>query len=497
MTKFIVLILAVVHAVAGLVLLLFSSWFIAACAIAGVNFNYMLPAVLIRALALIRIASGYGYMWFGHQQLLDELSEIRLSLFKKLKTGLFKQQAQSIDVLAEHTEALANLWIGWVVQNAGAVLMLLLCTLYFLFAFPLSLFIGIAFSLINLALLIQLYSTANKLTSLQVNQQHNLRSRSEDYLQSASLWHLYDQQPSVNAQNIWQTQQQLQQRTQLTLLLTQFIGLILLAWFLVKDSGQYLGNANLLVIVIMLVSVKDWLTPAASSQHQYARYQQAKQHIQQQQVTPVNVCHIPDKTTDIHLVNFKAPYGINRSIDLDINNNGIVLLEGGSGSGKTSLLKAIYGLNDFNGQRQVNGNLIPKGIITSWYYANQHPMILNDTLEANLNLATDSDMDQQNLKQALFWADLTHLSDSLTQWLGYSGRKLSGGEAKRLNIARAYLSGADVWLLDEPFEGLAPQQQMFLSHQLNVIAKDKIIIIASHIFPDNLEINKSINIDEM
>ena len=53
MKAFITVLLAVLHGGAGLAILIVSSWFIAACAVAPVNFNYMLPAVVIRALALM------------------------------------------------------------------------------------------------------------------------------------------------------------------------------------------------------------------------------------------------------------------------------------------------------------------------------------------------------------------------------------------------------------------------------------------------------------
>ena len=84
MKAFITVLLAVLHGGAGLAILIVSSWFIAACAVAPVNFNYMLPAVVIRALALLRIGSGYAHMWVGHKHLLQLTSLLRVQLFERL-----------------------------------------------------------------------------------------------------------------------------------------------------------------------------------------------------------------------------------------------------------------------------------------------------------------------------------------------------------------------------------------------------------------------------
>ena len=83
-TPWITLLLAIIHGATGLFILVISAWFIAACAIAPAGFNYMLPAVVIRALALLRIASGYGHMWAGHRDLLVRTAWLRHRLFKRL-----------------------------------------------------------------------------------------------------------------------------------------------------------------------------------------------------------------------------------------------------------------------------------------------------------------------------------------------------------------------------------------------------------------------------
>lgn len=133
--------LALIHGAAGLTILIVSSWFIAISAIAPVGFNYVIPAVVIRGLALLRIASGYAYMWLGHSDLLRRVAEQRMSVFATLKQQKLNNKAWTIEALANHTERLASAWIAWVSPlGSVSLIMLGLVTTATLFALP-----GVAF----------------------------------------------------------------------------------------------------------------------------------------------------------------------------------------------------------------------------------------------------------------------------------------------------------------------------------------------------------------
>ena len=100
---YITLLLAVLHVTAGLSILVISSWFIAISAIAPVGFNYVIPAVVIRGLALLRIASGYASMWVGHKDLLGRITAVRMGVFSQLQNCQLDDKASSTEALAQHT----------------------------------------------------------------------------------------------------------------------------------------------------------------------------------------------------------------------------------------------------------------------------------------------------------------------------------------------------------------------------------------------------------
>lgn len=489
---------AVLHNSSGLILLLFSGWFIAACAIAGddfasVNFNYLLPAVLIRALALTRIGSGYAQMWTGHRALLTQVKALRLNVFSRLKNHRIGRRAEGTEALAKHSESIASLNMAWMAHNLGALCMVGVATLALVVWLPKLLWLWVLFCLTLAGIVAVGFKQVRQAGKELLDLKTTFRHASEHHLDSASIWHLRQQVKHTDMCALFAKVANQQGIGERMLWWTQVISFIVLLILLSTDS--YRGQAVLLVFVLLLLSAKDWLGTAMRSQNAFVDYREGKKIFTQLPLQPIESANTqPDAIDTLALRAFSAADRPVPDIDLSLKAGDVVLLKGGSGAGKSSILKAIAGLLPHTGDKIVNGEAVTSGFISAWHYADQSPSLLSANLACNLRLA-DADASDEKLLEALKFADLTHLTD-LSQWLGEQGRQLSGGELKRLNIARAYLLNAQLYLFDEPFEGLDTARQQRLAKAVNALSCHAPVIVASHIVPEALAVGRTVDLAE-
>jgi ATP-binding cassette subfamily C protein CydC len=156
-----------------------------------------------------------------------------------------------------------------------------------------------------------------------------------------------------------------------------------------------------------------------------------------------------------------------------------LVIKGKSGSGKSTLAMGISGLLEYAGSCTINdvqvrdiGNL-PE-LLTG---ALQQSHIFATTLRENLKVAKSDATDAQ-LLSVLKLVELDAIS--LDEMLGQMGRALSGGEGKRLAVARALLSSAPIVVLDEPTEHLDSQRAQRIEDAIIKACRERILIVITH-----------------
>ncbi|CAN5302364.1 ATP-binding cassette domain-containing protein [soil metagenome] len=152
-----------------------------------------------------------------------------------------------------------------------------------------------------------------------------------------------------------------------------------------------------------------------------------------------------------------------------------VAIVGSSGAGKSTLLAVIAG-EIMPGQGSVEA--VPATLLT------QRSELFQDSLRDNLLLA-DPTADDARLMAALasagLRADVEALPQGLDTRLGENGLGLSGGQARRLTLARLILRDTPLWLLDEPTEGLDGATARDVMSRLSACAQGRCVVIASHV----------------
>ncbi len=142
--------------------------------------------------------------------------------------------------------------------------------------------------------------------------------------------------------------------------------------------------------------------------------------------------------SDISIRNLCKTYGnltVYDNFNLEIEEGKVTCILGESGSGKTTLLNCIARLTDFSGE-------IPE---LKCSYVFQSPRLVpNLTVYKNLSLVLNNSEKINAILQKV------RLSEKANEY----PRNLSGGQAQRAGLARAFLAVSDIILLDEPFASL-------------------------------------------
>ncbi|MEJ7139333.1 thiol reductant ABC exporter subunit CydD [Amphibiibacter pelophylacis] len=165
-----------------------------------------------------------------------------------------------------------------------------------------------------------------------------------------------------------------------------------------------------------------------------------------------------------------------------------VALQGESGQGKSSLLRLAAAIvAPTAGQVRVDGQDIATLDRHAWReqigWMDQHPPLLAGSLADNLRAACSAATDA-DLRQALDFAGLGDWAQALPQQLdtllGEAGRPLSGGQLRRLALARLALRRPRLLLLDEPTASLDAQAESFVIERLKQLAQGCTTLIVSH-----------------
>jgi ABC superfamily ATP binding cassette transporter ABC protein len=166
----------------------------------------------------------------------------------------------------------------------------------------------------------------------------------------------------------------------------------------------------------------------------------------------------------------------------------VTALVGASGCGKTTILKLISRLYDYDeGQILIDGKDI-KEISTESLFDKvsivfQDVVLFNQSVMENIRLGKQNASDEE-VKRAAKLANCTDFIDNMDKGfdtvIGENGAELSGGERQRLSIARSFLKDAQILILDEIAASLDVDNEKKIQESLNNLIKDKTVVIISH-----------------
>ena len=509
-------VLAIVTLLASIGLLTLSGWFLSASAVVGVagiySFNYMLPAAGVRGAAIIRTAGRYFERLVSHDATFRVLQHLRVATFSKLlplsPAGLARfRQGELLNRIVADVDTLDHLYLRVISPLVGALVVILVVTIGLsVLDVTLALTLG-GIMLATLLLLPPLFYRAGKPTGEQITQlRGQYRQQLTSWLQGQAELMLFNASDRYRKQmekteQRWQEAQRRQAEltalSQALMLLIGGIAVIAMLWMASEGvGGNNQPGALIALFVFCALAAFEALAPVTGAfQHLGQVIASARRitQITEQQPEVTFSQQTPQSFSQVALtlneVTFSYPQQSApalKDISLQVAAGEHIAILGRTGCGKSTLLQLLTRAWDpANGQIQLNGQPLSVLSETTLRQAMgvvpQRVHLFSATLRDNLLLAAPQVSDAR-LAEILARVGLEKLLEDsgLDSWLGEGGRQLSGGELRRLAIARALLHDAPLMLLDEPTEGLDATTESQILDLLSEVMRDKTVLMVTH-----------------
>ena len=176
-----------------------------------------------------------------------------------------------------------------------------------------------------------------------------------------------------------------------------------------------------------------------------------------------------------------------RDINFEITKNGIYGLLGSNGAGKSTIMNIMCGvLKQTEGKVYIRGVDLAENPVDAkrhiGFLPQKPPLNMDLTVEEYLNFTANlrwipAAEVSRAVKAVMGRCDITHFRKRLI-------RNLSGGYQQRIGIAQAIIHNPLFVILDEPTNGLDPNQIVEVRHLIREIAKDRAVLISTHILPE-------------
>lgn len=498
---------------ANTLLMALSGWFIASMAVAGaakVSFNFFFASATIRALAILRTVGRYGERLVTHEAAFRILADLRVWLFKRLiplaPAGLERYAGGDLaGRLRADLDSLESLYLRILAPLATGLAAILLAVLFTsiwsksaaVALLGLLMVSGLALPLWGLRMARepgrQSAQTAGELRS-QVTQ--GLQGAEELLLLGAAEQHA--NRVDQLSQRLVRQQIRLASINSLTLsgvtLLTGLCLALLCLLLIPEVRQQQISGPQLVMLLLFSAACFEAVGPLALSLQLIPAAAESIRRIQELATAAPPLANPlqPQQATGSRIVldRVSLAYATGTTaldrFSLEIAAGERVAVVGPSGSGKSSLIELLLRFRLYQGSVRIGGaelrELTPDQLSQLVAAVPQQPHLFNSSIRDNILLGreisaadlaavlSDSGLDQ--------W--ITNLPQGLDTQVGETGGGISGGEARRIALARALVSNTPILLLDEPTEGLDGATEQIVVERLSRRLQGTTLLVVTH-----------------
>jgi len=508
--------LSLITLLANVGLLALSGWFITSMAVAGVmgtTINYFTPAAIIRGLAMVRTAGRYGERVITHEATFRLIADLRTWFYRHIEplapAALSRYRSgELLNHLQKDIDRLDAVYLRIAMPIIVAAVCVLIFTL-FVASYDLRLaMLNLGF-LLAAGLVLPLWIERKSRASgrEQVRLTVGLRVECVDTVQGmaelvacdadarqAARFHRANES-LLQQQDRYQKYQSLAEASQG--LITQLAVWCVLLIGIPLVQGAQLSPPNLAMLALFTLASFEAIMPLPAALGLLGETGEAARRIFEVVDTPSVVQEpehprLPPERGNIRFEGVSLSYGNENkaldSITFDLPAGSHTLLRGPSGSGKTSIVNLLLRFWDPGaGRIQFDGLDLRDFDSEHWRsrvtLISQNTQLVAGTVRDNLCLAAPNASDSELLsacRQAHILEFIESLPQGIDTWLGETGTKVSGGQARRIAIARALLKTSPLLILDEPTEGLDRHTERQVLQSLEPLMQGRTVLLITH-----------------
>ena len=515
---FLGLVLMITGLASSIGLLTTSGWFLAATAIAGLGtlFNFFYPSASVRGLAIGRTLFRYFEKLVTHDATFRILAKLRVQVFEKiipLSPGVLNRYRNSdlLNRLVSDVDTLDSLYLRLIAPFITAIFVILAMCIGLSFVnAPLALGLGLSLLLLVFVIPTVFYQLGKKFGDKLVHSRALYRTQFLEFIQAQAELLLFNAEDKLKdnmakTEANWQADQQKEANLSgFSTALSLFLNGLIIAAMLWFSSQAEFGNDEYRMAFIALFTFAalasfEILMPLGSAflhiGQVIASAERVTDIIEQQPLVTFNGKAEFDQNAitliEAKDLSFTYPERQNRALEnlnLTIQKGKKVAILGKTGSGKSTLLQLLVRNYDANqGELFLAGKPIADysedTLRSQFCFLTQRVHVFSDTLRQNLQFTSAVNISDEKMIEVLNQVGLGKLLEKeqgLDIWLGDGGRPLSGGEQRRLGLARILLNDAPILLLDEPTEGLDRETERQILRLILAHAENKTLIMVTH-----------------
>lgn len=533
--------LAFISSISGVGLLMLSGWFITATALAGISisagliiiFDMYMPGSGIRFFALSRTVGRYVERLYNHDTILRLVSIFRLSLFKRLSALSMKNLRATTDSewlsrLTADLDALDSLFLKYTIPPIIAVMLIISASIFASFIWPeLALYLGGALFVLTISAITLTIKFTRDLAIQIASLLNNMRSDVIEHLngklelQSRKLLHYHERHIMNRLQRLDVIQSQLNARVANIQLLLDFLIASVLCVLAITALNSVQASiidgpvAVMLVLMFLAIAEALQILPSQFSTWGKTHYcaQRLKPEYESNQTSETcNTTQRPkaDPTKCLTITVQDHP-NIESSkikpLEIVLKEHELLLISGRSGTGKSTLANMLTGITDCSDMTvgitsiMLNNSIKLSHLVDAdWYlnigYATQNNSVMAGTLRYNLSVGLDT-ISEEKLWAVLAMVELDawakKLKHGIETWLGETGDQVSGGQARRITLARLLLRDPHFVVLDEPFNGIDTIMAKRIWFNMSSWLNQRTVLLFSHERPAYFQSDITIN----